>query len=67
MLVTSDLWFFLLVCLDACSKSQGPRWVVCCVPMCVGVKVLGSHNYPGFCMGPSPIAVPPFVPFCLVY
>ena len=25
MSVTSDFWFFLPVCPDVCSKSQGPR------------------------------------------
>ena len=67
MSVTSDFRFFLLVCPDACSFSQGPRSVVSCPPMCVGVKVLGFHNYPCFSMGPCPIALTPFVPFCLVY
>ena len=37
MSVTSDFWFSLLVCPDACSKSQGPRRVVSCPPMCVRV------------------------------
>ena len=35
--------------------------------MCVRVKVLGSQNYPCFCMGRCPIALTPFVPICLVY
>ena len=67
MSVTSDFWFFLLLCPDACSKSQGPRRVVFCPFMCVRVKVLSFHNHLCFCMGPCPIALTPFVPFCLVY
>ena len=67
MSVTSDFWFFLLVCLDACSKSQGPHLVVSCPPLSVRVEVLGSHNYPCFCMGHSPITLTRFVPICLVY
>ena len=65
--MTSDYRFFLLVWPDACSKSQGPHPVVFCPFMCVRVKVLGSHNYPCFCMGPCSIALTPFVPFCVVY
>ena len=67
MSVTSDFWFFLLVSPDACSKSQGPRRVVSCPFMCVSMKVLGSENYPCFCMRPCRIALTTFVPFCLVY
>ena len=66
MSVTSALRFFLLVCPDACSNSQGAHWVVSCPRMCVSVKVLGSHKYPCFCMGPCPIALTPFVRIGLV-
>ena len=67
MSVTTDFWFFLLVCLDACSKSHDPRRIISCPSMCVRVNVLGSHNHICVCMGHWRIFLTPFLPLCRTY
>ena len=59
--------FSLLVCPDVCSMSHAQRLIASCPPMYVRVNVLGSHNYPCFCMGTCPIPLTAFVLICLVY